>query len=147
VSCGREDQRPRLRDEPAPDDDAVVIRGGTDSLAKLRAHGLRTQRAWCLDGVPIFGISVFAVMDDIGPGSARAILGRRLVTYRSIHVTTAGQLRQDGRALLSTGRRPHLTVVLPAEDDTALAQLLAPLGPVQDNREYLAAHWGPGSDR
>lgn len=125
----------------------MVIRGGPDTVAKLRIHAERTQRAWCLDGVPILGVSVFAVVDDIGPGSARAILGRRLVTYRSVRVTSVGRLLESGRLLLATGRRPHFTVVLPSDDDEALSGLLDVLGPVQDNQEYLAARWGRGSER
>jgi hypothetical protein len=46
-----------------PEDATIVVRGGSDTLDKLRRHAERTARAWSLDGQPLFGISVFAVLD------------------------------------------------------------------------------------
>ena len=143
MSCGREDQRSRLWSDERPAGEVRVVRGGVDDLAKLRVHALRTARAWCLDGVPVLGVSVFAALDDLGPASLRSILGRRLASYRSIHLTEVGALEAAGFSLLATGRRPHFTLVLPSEDDRTLGQLLAVLGPPLDNREYLRAQWGP----
>ena len=40
----------------------MVVRGGRDSPDKLRGHAQRTARAWSLDGQPLLGISVFAVL-------------------------------------------------------------------------------------
>jgi hypothetical protein len=57
----REELRGRIRTEPAPPDAALVLRGGPDTVSKLRMHARRTARAWCLDGVPVVGISVFGV--------------------------------------------------------------------------------------
>jgi hypothetical protein len=147
VTCGREDQRPKLRDDKGFSDALEVIRGGPDSVEKLRRHVRRTHRAWCLSGVPLYGISVFCVLDDIGPASLRGILGSRLVTYRRVHVTTVGALREGGFLLLATGRRPHFTTVLASDEDRDLNRLLACLGPPQDNREHLAALRGPKGSR
>ncbi len=47
----------------------IVVRGGRDTEGKLLRHALRTARAWSLDGLPLLGISVFAVagiaLDDL----------------------------------------------------------------------------------
>jgi hypothetical protein len=58
----RLEQRPRLRAEGPPADSALVVRGGRDTPDKLRNHAQRTARAWSLDGQPLPGISVFAVL-------------------------------------------------------------------------------------
>jgi hypothetical protein len=147
VTCGRDDQQPKLRDEPKLSGAVEVIRGGPDSVEKLRRHVRRTHRAWCLSGVPLYGISVFCVLDDIGPASVRGILGGRLVTYRRVHVTTVGALREGGFRLLPTGRRPHYTAVLASDEDPELNRLLACLGALHDNREHLAAMRGPRGSR
>jgi hypothetical protein len=147
VTCGRDDQQPKLRDERPPPDGVQVVRGGPDTVEKLRRHVRRTQRAWCLSGVPLYGISIFCVLDDIGPASLRGILGSRLVTYRRVHLTTVGALREGGFLLLATGRRPHFTTALASDEDRYLNRLLACLGPPQDNREHLAALRGPRGSR
>lgn len=63
MTGGRIEQRPHLRDETPPADATVVVRGGPDTVDKIRVHALRTARAWSLDGEPLVGISVFAVLD------------------------------------------------------------------------------------
>jgi hypothetical protein len=63
TSGGRIEQRALLRDEQAPLGATVVVRGGSDTRVKLRRHVERTGRAWSLDGRPLLGISVFAVLD------------------------------------------------------------------------------------
>jgi hypothetical protein len=83
------EQRDRLRHEEAPAEVVVVVRGGRDSIDKLRRHALRTARAWSLDGVPLLGISVFAVVDR----PLETLLRERFATFRTVHVTTAGHLR------------------------------------------------------
>lgn len=62
------------REEPVSTTATVVVRGGPDSVAKLAAHAVRTARAYALDGVPVYGISVFAALDDIGATSLDGIL-------------------------------------------------------------------------
>lgn len=63
MSGGRIEQRPLLRAEQPPATTTLVIRGGRDTPDKLRGHAQRTARAWSLDGQPLFGISVFTVLD------------------------------------------------------------------------------------
>jgi hypothetical protein len=41
---------------PAPAPDTLLLRGGPDTVSLLRNHARRTQRLYCLDGVPLFGI-------------------------------------------------------------------------------------------
>jgi hypothetical protein len=63
---GWEELRPYLRDERPPDDSAVVVRGGPDTLAKLTVHARRTHDAYALDGEPLWGISVYCAMASCG---------------------------------------------------------------------------------
>ena len=60
-----------LRNEAAPDDGIVVVRGGPSSIEKLLTHARRTHAAFVLDGNPLWGISVFCALDDIGPAPRR----------------------------------------------------------------------------
>jgi len=59
----RIEQRTRLRIEQPLVAATLIIRGGVDTVEKLRQHAERTERAWALDGVPLLGVSVFAVLD------------------------------------------------------------------------------------
>lgn len=99
-------------------------------MPKLRTHARRTARAWCLDGVPLFGISVFCALDDIGPASLPGLLNSRLRTYRCIHYCPVSALRLIGVHLLPTGHRPHFTAVIASGgEEGELRRLLACLGP------------------
>ncbi len=126
------EQRDRLRHDQLPGDTVVVIRGGRDTIDKLRRHAERTARAWSLGGVPLLGISVFAVVDR----PLEALLRDRFASFRTVHVTTAGQLRGAGFELLPTGLRPHFTVRVHSADDDELKRLLAVFGPGRDNPQY-----------
>lgn len=130
--AGRIEQRDRLRREDLPADLVVVVRGGRDSIDKLRRHALRTARAWSLDGAPLFGISVFAVLDR----SLETLLSQRFGSFRTVHLTSAGQLREAGFELLPTGLRPHFTVRVRTAEDEDWQRLLAVLGPARDNPHY-----------
>ncbi len=101
----RIEQRPRLRADSLPAAATVVVRGGPDTVDKLRKHALRTARAWTLDGVPLLGISVFAVLDE----PLDRLLQRRFASFRTIYLPTVAQLTEAGFELLPTGLRPHLT--------------------------------------
>ncbi|MGH9023545.1 MAG: hypothetical protein ACRDV9_10675, partial [Acidimicrobiia bacterium] len=96
-------------------------------------HALRTHRAYMLDGEPLFGVSVFAALDDIGPASLDGLLTGRMATYRQAHLPAAGGLVAAGFTLLSTFGRPHVTVVLESVSDTAVHRLLEALGPPEAN--------------
>jgi len=140
---GREEQRDTIRHEPAPADSITIVRGGPDSVDKLRTHARRTNRAWCLDGVPLFGISVFCAVDDVGGASLGGLLAARLTTYRVVHLATVGVLVAAGFSLLPTGRRPHYTVVLGSDDNRELGRLLECLGPPRDNRYHRVGRKDP----
>jgi hypothetical protein len=59
---------------------------------KLRRHAQRTARAWALDGQPLLGISVFAVLGT----SPDDLLRRRFTSFRTVYLPTAGQLGERG---------------------------------------------------
>lgn len=92
----------------------------------------RTARAWSLDGQPLLGISVFAVLDL----PLDALLRRRFATFRTIYLPTAGDLTRYGFDLLATALRPHFTVRLHSADDQELGRLLEAIGPPQPNPQY-----------
>jgi hypothetical protein len=110
----------------------IVVRGGRDTAEKLRRHAQRTARAWSLDGRPLLGISVFAVLGM----SLEELLERRFTSFRTIYLPTAGRLSESGFELLATGQRPHYTVRLRSADGPELGKLLAALGPVTANPRY-----------
>jgi hypothetical protein len=128
----RIEQRLRLRAEQPPAATTLVIRGGRDTPDKLRSHVERTARAWSLDGQPLLGISVFAVLGE----PLDDLLRRRFTTFRTIYLPTAGMLALHGFELLPTAQRPHFTVRLRRADDRELGQLLGALGAPQPNPAY-----------
>ena len=134
----RIEQRLRLRAEQPPAEATLVIRGGRDTPDKLRSHAQRTARAWSLDGRPLLGISVFAVL-DIPPDD---LLQRRFATFRTIYLPAVAHLTKHGFKLLATGQRPHFTIQLRRADDQELAQLLTALGAPRPNPQYArSAIW------
>jgi hypothetical protein len=130
VPAERQELRPSVRDEPAPDDGIVVVRGGPASHERLLAHAHRTHDAFTLDGEALWGISVFCALDEISPASLDALL-RRFSSYRVVHLPSAGRLREAGFDLLPTFRRPHFTVTFGTASD--VARLLAALGAAEPN--------------
>jgi hypothetical protein len=132
VAGGRIEQRLRLRAESPLSEAAVLVRGGPDTQDKLARHARRTARAWSLDGQPLLGISVFAVLDI----PLDELLSARFATYRMIHMPAAARLRDRGFELLPTGLRPHYTVRLRQADTIELDELLAALGPPVANVQY-----------
>jgi hypothetical protein len=128
----RIEQRALLRAEQLPKGATIVVRGGTDTHDKLRRHAERTARAWSLDGQPLFGISVFAVLDM----SLDDLLRRRFSNFRTIHLASASGLARYGFELMPTGQRPHFTVRLSHAGDAELDRLLAALGDLRANPQY-----------
>ena len=116
MSDVREELRTRIREELAPANAAVVIRGGPDTLSLLRSHARRVNRLYVLDGEDVFGVSVFVAQDEIGPASEQSILGSKLRSYPMIYRTTVGQLTALGFEVLATFTSPHFTVVMPTLD-------------------------------
>jgi hypothetical protein len=109
----RIEQRLRLRAEEPPAATTLVIRGARDTPDKLHRHVQRTARASSLDGQPLLGISVFAVLGE----SLEDLLRRRFATFPTIYLPTAGRLATSGFELLPTAQRPHFTVRLRRADD------------------------------
>lgn len=132
MSDGRIEQRALLRAEQPPGDTTLVVRGGRDTVDKLRGHAERTARAWSLDGQPLLGISVFAVLGM----PLEVLLRRRFASFRTIYLPTAGELSGQGFELLATAQRPHLIVRLERADDLELGKLLVALGPARPNPQY-----------
>ena len=127
-----EELRGRVRsEEPPPPGASVVIRGGPDTPALLQTHAKRLQRRYELDGEPVLGISVFVVLDDVGPASERGILAGRLQSYPLIYRSRVGRLTEVGFVLLPTFTRPHFTIVLPAL--STVDSLVTALGPLLAN--------------
>jgi hypothetical protein len=121
-----------LRDEQQLAAATLLVRGGPDTVSKLRRHAERTARAWALDSQPFFGISVFAVLDM----PLDDLLRRRFTSFRAVHMPTVGRLAEGQFELLPTGRRPHFTVRLRSVNDSELDRLLAALGAAQPNPQY-----------
>lgn len=131
---GLPDLRDFVRDEPAPREATVIVRGGPNTVEKLVAHAERVRRAYVLDGEPVLGISAFAALDDIGPASVGGILSGKLATYRVVHLVALKDLLTVGFLVLPTFGRPHMTIVL--SDLEGAEPLLAALGPGQSNPHY-----------
>jgi len=132
MTGSRIEQRALLRPERVPQGATIVVRGGSDTRDKLRRHAERTARAWSLDGEPLLGISVFAVLDM----PLEDLLRRRFANFRSIYLPSAAGLAGHGFELLPTGQRPHYTVRLRRADHPELNLLLAALGDSQPNPQY-----------
>jgi hypothetical protein len=128
----RIEQRALLRSEQTPADTTLVVRGGRDTVDKPRGHAGRTARAWSLDGLPLLGISVFAVLGM----PLEVLLRRRFARFRAIYLPAAGELSEHGFELLATAQRPHFTVRLERADDRELGKLLVALGPARPNPQY-----------
>jgi hypothetical protein len=89
-----------------------------------------------LDGQPLRGVSVFCALDDIGPASLDGLLAR-FWSYRTVHLPTAGKLRDAGFELLPFFARPHFTLRLITASEAELDCLVAAFGPEKGNRY----HW------
>ena len=132
AEAARQELRPHLRDEQPPEDAVVVIRGGPATLAKLGDHARRTHAAFVLDGEPLWGVSVFCALDDIGLASLDGLL-QRFASYRTVHLPRLGRLREAGLELLPSFGRPHFTLRLASDEEPALTRLIDALGPPEAN--------------
>ncbi len=80
MSGGRIEQRALLRSEQPPADTTLVVRGGRDTVDKLRVHAERPARAWSLDGLPLLGylglrglgMPLEVLLRGVSPASARS---------------------------------------------------------------------------
>jgi hypothetical protein len=132
----KEELRPHLRQEPPPADGVIILRGGPTTVPKLAEQARRIHDAFALDSKPVWGVSVFAALDDIGPGSLDGLL-RRFASYRVVHLRPAREIREAGFELLPSFSRPHFTVLLTSTEDRDLAQLVLAFGQGQPN----PYHW------
>lgn len=98
----------------------------------LSTPGGRVGR-FCLDGEPLWGVSVFCALDEIGPASLEGILAGRMATYGLVHTPTVGRLTEAGFDLLPTFSRPHYTIRFASDAEDELARLLTALGPAEPN--------------
>jgi hypothetical protein len=121
-----------LRKEDPPAAEILLIRGGSDTVDKLRRHAERTARAWALDGRPLFGISAFAVLDT----PLEDLLRGRFTSFRTIYLPTVARLAECQFEVLPTGQRPYFTVRLWSAQDSELERLLSALGAAQPNPQY-----------
>jgi hypothetical protein len=137
VTPRRDDLKAHVRSELL-DLDCLVVRGGLDTVAKVRRHAMRTHRAFQLDGHPIFGISVFCALDGSGDSSLEGLLAGPLATCRTVHMRTASDVVDAGHILLPTFRRPHHTLVIDGVFHTQLARLVEALGPPRPNPYHVA---------
>ena len=137
----RTEQRPLLRTEPVAQDKVVVVRGGPDTIDKLRRHAERTASAWQLDGEPLYGVSVYCALDEVGPASLDRILSD-MHSYGTVHLSTIGKVSAGGFEFLATGARPHFTVRMTDANLRELEQLLALFGEPSEN-EYAKPKRGP----
>ena len=128
----REELLLQLRDEFPALPNAMVVRGGPATMSRHAAHARRTHAAFLLDGGPIWGVSVFCALDDIGESSLDGLL-RRFASYRLVHLPTVGSLRDAGFEFLPSFRRPHFTIRLAGGSDTEIGRLLEALGPPRPN--------------
>jgi hypothetical protein len=127
-----DDLQPHVRLEPPPSDDVLLLRGGEDTVPKLRRHAERTHRAFTLDGSPVYGLSVFCALDEL----AQRQLYRRLAAYPLLRASSVGRVRGAGFRLLPTFTRPHFTVALASVETEELARLLACFDPPSHNPRY-----------
>jgi hypothetical protein len=129
----RIEQRALLRSELVAEGTTIVVGGGSDTRDKLRRHAERTARAWSLDGQPLLGVSVFAILDV----PLEELLRQRFANFRAIYLPTAARLVGHGFELLPTGQRPHFTIRLRRASDAELDRLLAALGDLRPNSQYV----------
>jgi hypothetical protein len=129
----RIEQRALLRSELVAEGTTIVVGGGSDARDKLRRHAERTARAWSLDGQPLLGVSVFAILDV----PLEELLRQRFANFRAIYLPTAARLVGHGFELLPTGQRPHFTIRLRRASDAELDRLLAALGDLRPNSQYV----------
>ncbi len=105
-----------LRDEDAPDDAVVVVRGG-----EMNGDTVRRTATDAFDEFGIYAVSVFLALDV----SVEQLCRDRpeLQRYGKVRMSTAGRLRALGFAMIPTLDRPHFDVVLPDLADATLDRL------------------------
>lgn len=117
-----------LRGEEPPEDDVVVVRAGVNGLSPetvVRA----AQRS--VQSFGFLGISVSLALDESLEDLCAGL--DELRRYGQIRVSTVGELRTAGFALLATGQRPHFDIVLPDLTEATFLRLAEAFAPAQPN--------------
>ncbi len=104
-------------------------------------HARRRHDAYVLDGEPLWGISVYCALDDVGPASLDGLL-RRFAAYRAVHLPQMGQLLRAGLPLPPSFGRPHYTIRLDGDDPAGLTRLVEALGPAEANKYHRRERLG-----
>ena len=105
-----------LRNELAPDDAIVVVRGG-----EMNSDFVRRTATRSFEEVGIFTVSVFLAVDVSVEDLCRNI--QDLERYGKVRYSTAGRIRTLGFALLPTLASPHFDVLLPDLEASTLDRL------------------------
>ena len=105
-----------VRDEEAPDDTVVVVRGG-----EMNGDTVRRTATDAFDEFGIYTVSVFLALDATVDELCRD--RPELQRYGKVRLTTAGRCDALGFALVPTLDRPHYDVVLPDLADATLDRL------------------------
>lgn len=132
-SAAKAELRSNVRSESLGSDDVIVIRGGPDTAEKVLGHARRLHAVYVLDGLPVFGVSVVAALDDLGPASLDRLLADRMASYRSVYLPRAGSLIDAGFELLPTFGRPHFTALFESNTPQVIERFLNALGPEHAN--------------
>jgi hypothetical protein len=104
-----------LRADLPPDDATVVLRAGVMSGDGVRRAAERTLAIYAVYGISVEGV--------IGTTVQEACRGERIVSYRSVRLSSFGRVRQAGFALLATFDHPHFTLVLADLSELTMARL------------------------
>jgi len=117
-----------LRGEEPPADVVVVVRGGMNGLDPATVTRTASRS---LDAMGFLGVSVFLALDQ----TIAELCGSldELARYRQVRMSTVGEVRAAGFAILATGDRPHFDIVLPDLDAATLARLGAAFAPAEPN--------------
>ena len=101
---------------PPPDDAVVVIRGGVMARASLEKAAVQS-----LDFYGLLAISVEAVIETTVDTACRN--SPRLAQYHQVRLSSFGQLRAGGFALVATFEHPHFSLLLPDVSELTIARL------------------------
>jgi hypothetical protein len=119
-----------LRDEDAPDDAVVLLRGGPMVVEKLVEHAFRQMRDFSWQDQPMASISVDGM---VGGWTEELLLRERLWSRSNFARATVGAVRAAGFVVLPTHDVPHFDVVLAEASSDEAARLLAVFGPAVNN--------------
>lgn len=119
----------RLRDEPAPTDDAVVIRGGV--LETRPDDHIRERAREAEANVGLLAQSVLVV--ERADVSHVCLHDRRVARYTQVNLTTVGRIRRAGFPIEPTGDAPHYSIVLPDLDSGTIERFRGCFSPSQPN--------------